>query len=162
MNRKQIAIIPLLILVIFAAALLAAVRVRNGLKAPTPRLPSPLDRKADKIDMKSYEVFSETLRDWTTKYAPDAAGYYRNPRTGEYTMVTLMKCASCGQLIPVPELPPGLVPNPELVMQRGPEGQAARTGAMMAVRKFQSDYKCPRCGKYAFPFALMSSPATTK
>jgi hypothetical protein len=162
MTRKQIALILLLIAVIVAAVLLAVVRVRNGLKAPTPRLPSPLDRKADKIDMKSYEVFSETLRDWTTQYAPDAAGHYRNPRTGEYTMVTLMKCASCGQLIPLPELPAGLVAKPELVLQRGPAGQHARMAAVMAIRKFQSDYKCPRCGKYAFPFALMSSPATTK
>ena len=163
MTRKQIALIPLLIAVIGLAVLLAVARARSELSGPiTPRIPSRLDDKADKIDMNSYEVFSETLRDWTTKYAPDAAGHYKNPKTGEYTITSLMKCASCGQLIPMPDLPDRLRPNPELVTQRSPEARKAITATLTATREFQTEYKCPRCGKYAFPFALMSSAATTK
>jgi len=173
MIRKQIVLVPLLIAVIAAAVLVAVVRARSELRGPTiPRIPSPLDQKADKIDIKSYEVFSETLRDWTTQYAPDASGHYRNPRTGEYTMADLMKCASCGQLIPQPEIPPGLVPNLEPVVQRGRGGEEAMKAraakgeairaAITAIRKFQLAYKCPRCGKNAFSFAPPPPPSKSQ
>ncbi len=154
MNRKKIALIALLIAVIAAAALVALMRVRSELKTPMVLL----DRKVQKIDMKSLEVFSETFRDWMTKYAPDMVGRYRNPRTGEYTIVEAMKCASCGQLIPVPQMPAGLEWKPNRGRGSGPEARAAMMAQMTAIVEFQRNYKCPKCGKNAFVLGPIPSP----
>ncbi len=157
MNRKKIALIALLITVIAAAALFAVKRVQSELKGP----PLLQDQKFDKIDMKSFKIFSETLRDWTTKYTPDAVGRYKNPKTGEYTMVDAVRCASCGQLIPVPQLPagPGLNVGPTRGRGRGARPtRAAILAAMQAREEFLRNYKCPRCGRNAFPSGLIPSP----
>jgi hypothetical protein len=157
MNRKQIALIPLLIAVIVAAVLSAVVRVRNELALPRREPASAWNRELQRIDMKSFEVFSETLRDWTTKYAPNGAGRYRNPRTGEYTVVEPMKCASCGQLIPVPAtMPPPAWPF--LGPGKRIDGEAA-IAALKALADFKLNYKCPKCGKRAFPIVPSPSPS---
>jgi hypothetical protein len=158
MKLKKIALIVLLIAVIAAAAVVAAIRVQSELKGP----PLLLDQKFDKIDMKSFEIVSETLRDWNTKYTPDASGHYKNPKTGQYTMVDVMKCASCGQLIPVPDMPLELRSNPELVKARG-RGMREAALAMMAAReKFERNYKCPKCGRNAYPPPANPIPPKSK
>ena len=68
------------------------------------------NNKVQMVDMKTFDIFTETSDDWAGKYAPDASGHYKNPKTGEYTVVKAMKCASCGQLIPVPDIPADLLP----------------------------------------------------
>ncbi len=98
--------------------------------------------------MKTFEVFAETVRDWATKYAPDASGRYKNPKTGEYTMVNVMKCASCGRPIPVPTLPDDLRPKSASGPRPSREASQALAAAM---QKFELTYKCPLCGKNAFP-----------
>ena len=159
MKPKKIALIGLLVAVIAAAAVVAAIRARNKLLELTP--PPLMDQKFDKIDMKSFEVISETLRDWNSTYAPDASGHYKNPKTGQYTMVDAMKCASCGQLIPVPDLPPEAQTNPARNM-RGPGVGKAMKVWLEAKRKFELNYKCPKCGKNAYPHSTAAIPPKSK
>jgi rRNA maturation protein Nop10 len=161
MNLKKIALIALLIAVIAAAAVLAVRRARSELKTPLlfqKFVDERENQKLEKIDMKSLEVFSETVRDWATQYAPNTDGYYKNPKTGEYTVVEAMKCASCGQLIPAPQLPAGLAQKMRGGRNHGPSPEAI--AEMVAVKKSQSNYKCPRCGKNAF--GPRPSPPTSK
>jgi hypothetical protein len=148
MNPKKIAFVVLLIAVIAVAAVFAVKRVRTEMKqAPTLYA----DQKLQKIDMKTLELFSETSADWMTKYAPDASGCYMNPKTGEHTVVATMKCASCGQLIPVPrapELPKGAKAAPAKKSQ----------GMSPAVQALLSNYMCPICRKHAW-FPPSEEPA---
>jgi len=137
MYRKQIAIGAVLIVVVIIAAVITVRRTTSG-----PRPPDwVLDEQVQKIDIKSLDVAKERLGDWQGKYAADASGRFKSPKTGEYTMVDVMTCSACGQPIPVPQIPDEL------------RGQAPNPTAM---RKMRLEYKCPRCGKN--PWGLLVGP----
>ena len=145
MARKKIALIALLIAVIAVAAVFTVKRIRTELKnAPRSLV---VDQKFEKIDMKSLEIFAETNNDWKGKYAPDASHRYKNPKTGEYTVVETMKCASCGQTIPEPQIPPELLPKHEPGQPRAKGVNPAMAAAMEQTLR---NYKCPKCGKNAW------------
>ena len=157
MSLKNIATAVLLLAVIAAAVAIAVTRVRSETKQQPTYLQMEANRLATKIDMKSLEVFSETDNDWTTKYAPDKSGHFKNPKTGEYTMVEPMTCASCGQMIPTPDLPP---------LPRGGRGvkidPKVASGMVKARMDFEQTYKCPKCGKPAFaPLRRPGMPSAT-
>ena len=104
MDRRKVVVIALLLAVIVVAAVSTAKRTLSELTAPALYA----DRKIKKVDMDSLEVYAETLNDWTNKYAPDAAGRYKNPKTGKYTMVDIG-----GQFMPAPQFTDELQPKPE-------------------------------------------------
>ena len=83
-----------------------------------------------KIDEKTLEVTTLKIGEWD-RLGHDARGYYKNMKTGAFTMVPLMVCGACGAKIPMPEL---LLANPPA------DVAAARKAA-----------KCPKCGKNPFP-----------
>ena len=69
-------------------------------------------------------------------------GYYRNPKTGTYTLTSVRPCASCGEAIPAPVPPPSLRQDdfkgvPTVVNQ-------------IELRKWEAEQKCPRCGNNVF------------
>ena len=133
MMNKKIVIIALLIVVVVATVITA----RRVASKPAP--PSwVLDQKVQKIDFKSLELVTESLSDWSGKYAPDASGRFKNPKTGEYTVVDTMICKSCGERIPLPPF----VETQEMKANPLLEHEARRQG--------MTDYKCPKCGKPAF------------
>ena len=148
MNLKKIAVIALLVAVISAAAAFTVTRIHSE---PT----FYVDQKVQKIDVKSFELFSETKADWAGKYAPDASGRFKNPDTGEYTMVRPMKCASCGRLIPAPNIPgePPTKPDPGKQLTR----EDVLLARAAAVEEVLTNYKCPRCGKNAW---VLTPPKT--
>jgi rRNA maturation protein Nop10 len=135
MESKKIAIFAVLLAVVIVAVAIMVKRTAGG-----PAVPAwVLDQQVEKIDIKSLEVITARLGDWDGKYAPDASGLWKNPKTGEYTMTGVMKCAACGQPIPVPQQP---------------AGKGTAPGTMANLR----DYKCPRCGKNAFGGPSSSQP----
>ena len=87
---------------------------------------------------------------------PDAPDHFKNPKTGEYTVVAAMKCASCGQLIPKPEIPADLLPPPPPPEEKGSKmaeiagKQKYMQAKAMAMMKVLREYKCPKCGKSAW------------
>jgi phage FluMu protein Com len=139
MSLKEIALVGLLIVIIVLAALFTVKWTRS--ETPATAM-SFTDLKEDRIDMKSLEVITETIGDWQSKYAPDASGRYKNPKTGEFTMVEIMKCAWCGQLIPVAQLPPELI----IKTPPGKRGSMPGRNVLKKIADFQLNYKCPRCG----------------
>jgi predicted RNA-binding Zn-ribbon protein involved in translation (DUF1610 family) len=149
MDSKKVVIMVVLVVVIVIAVVLLAKRTGNE---PAPVLAAANDQ-VQMVDMKSLEVFTESSNDWAGKYKPDASGHYKNPKTGEYTVAQGMKCASCGQLIPVPEIPPDQLPPPatkEPGEGRGNKAAIRYARAKQAVlAEVLRNYKCPRCGKSA-------------
>ena len=133
MEGKKIATSAILIAIAIVAVAFAVKRITGGPKPPT----WVLDEQVQKIDTKSLELVKEPVRDWEGKYAPDASGRCKNPKTGEYTLVDPMTCGVCGQLIPAMQIPPNLQDDARIAF----------------IMKFQRDYKCPRCGKnpYTLP-----------
>ncbi len=153
MDMKKLVAMAVLVVVIVVAVVIVVKRTSNE----APPMTAEADKTLDMIDMKSLEVFSETPADWNGKYAADASGRHKNPKTGEYTIVEAMKCASCGQLIPRPEIPADQLPPAPPGMQKGFVRGGNRGGTSnylqakaMVMMKILRDYKCPRCGKNAW------------
>jgi predicted RNA-binding Zn-ribbon protein involved in translation (DUF1610 family) len=156
MDRKKVVAMAVLVVVIILAVVITMRRTSNEAPPPGAVAATTANAKIDMIDMKTLEVFSELPADWIGKYAPDASGHHKNPKTGEYTIVQAMKCASCGQLIPVPEIPADQLPaggeKGVISSARGNIGerQKAAMERGMAMMKIRREYICPRCGKSAF------------
>jgi rRNA maturation protein Nop10 len=145
MGLKKIGVVAALVVVIVLAALLTATRV-GCTGAPAGANPDPKLRSAAKVDMidkNTFEIFTETAADWETQYAPDASGHYKNPKTGEYTMTSVIKCASCGALIPAPDFPAEL----RTTGRPGPD----QLKAIEEQEEIRLNYKCPKCGQNAYP-----------
>jgi rRNA maturation protein Nop10 len=142
MGFKKFVTVVGLVVVIIAAVAFAKYRLSDRtrskvLKAAQQALART---RLQKIDNKTFEIFSETVADWNSKYAPDAEGHYKNPKTGEYTMMPIHRCASCGAMIPEPDMPSGWSKL---------RGQALKA-LMRERREFLIAYKCPKCGKKAY------------
>jgi len=145
MDSKKIVAIAVLIAVIVAAAVFTAKRSASDSTAPT----DVVGIKIDKIDMKTNEVITETAADWDNKYTPDQFQRYKNPKTGAYTMVGIMKCASCGKQIPVPQLPDELLQKVAASGGKGINMGKYKQEMIAAQMKALREYKCPLCGKLA-------------
>ena len=146
MEGKKLVVYVVLLVVVVAAVALTVKRV-----ASKPGPPNwVLDQQVQKIDSKTQEVVTESVRDWTGKYAPDETGRWKNPKAGTYTMVDPMKCESCGATIPVPDystvkMIPDNIPLP-------PGADASKTKQPMIrdpvdMDRIRREYKCPKCGK---------------
>ena len=143
MGTKKILVIAVLIVVIVAAAVYVAKR-HSGSSVALPE--AVLSIKVEKIDLKTLEIFTENAEDWDTRYAPDEHGRFKNPRTGTYSMVGIMKCAACGKEIPVPQLPEEL----EKRFERRPFTNSEHSKTKAEIVAFIRAYVCPLCGKLAF------------
>jgi rRNA maturation protein Nop10 len=133
-RSKQIVIGAVLIVVAIIAVVITVKRTTGGVQPPS----WVLDQQVEKMDIKSMEVLKASLRDWMGKYAPDASGYWKNPKTGQYTMANVITCSSCGARIPGVQMPKGATPE--------------------AAEKLQGEYKCPKCGKNAYQLQLRPRP----
>ena len=144
MDVKKVVIIAVLVVVIVLAAVFTAKRSSSsGTSAAVQATHEGImGVKADKIDNKSFEIISETISDWNSKYSPDADGHFKNPKTGEYTMVATMKCASCGAIIPYPDIPPEV--------RQGRRVHGKRVFGEGGTEQILLDYMCPKCGKHAY------------
>jgi len=97
--------------------------------AKTARLPKSIGgQMIEKIDENTLELVSLPLEEWMHVDSKD--GKYKNPRTGTYSLVGVMQCASCGAKIPLPDIP-------------------ANAGAAASLH-IMENYVCPKCGKKAY------------
>jgi hypothetical protein len=118
-------------------AAFAEVRIPEGYSVALVREPRPPDwvisHVLEKIDYKTLEIVSMPLGKWMDlRYGN--YGLYKNPKTGEPTMVNIMVCHSCGAKIP--EMP--------VTQELAHKGQDALQEARAA-------YRCPKCGKSPYP-----------
>jgi len=129
---KKIAAIVVLLVVIVAVV---AYTIKKRDAPPSPP-DSVKQRTMQRIDSKTDAVIVKTLAEWDKLGHKD--GKYRNPETGEYTMVRSWTCRSCGKVIPAPELPMSSV-----------EGRGAKPGAMDP-HDVTASHVCPACGGSPF------------
>jgi len=141
MDTKKVLAIVVLVAVIVLAVVFALRRnssseLQEKMQAGQKGV---LSQKEDKIDIKTYEIIPETVADWSSKYAPDSSGHWKNPKTGEYTMAQVLKCASCGAEIPFPDMP----------TKPTEKGRLGKVKLEHEQEQILADYICPKCGKPA-------------
>jgi len=132
LTRKQIIIVLALILVIGASIGFTLKRQFGGPEPPDETLAQLIE----KIDAETLRIVAKPLGDW--QEWPVRDGKYQNPDTGKFSLVDLMKCASCGEKIPAPEEP-------------GKGLSAMESGITTAdIEAVEAAYRCPKCGGPAF------------
>ena len=131
-GSKRIVIGAVLVIVIVVAAVIVVKRTMGTPPGPTALLERPIE----KIDIKTLEVVTLPASEWNGKYMWDSSHpfHFKNPKTGEYSMVDAIKCASCGKLIPDP-----------FALQGVRMGKVAPEER----ERILNEYICPRCGKKA-------------
>ena len=127
MNKNVI--YAVLLVAVVALAVIWGVRRTIGRQGPPDAV---LQEVVKKIDYKTREIIPlsqarwEELRDKTPR-----ANVYKNPKTGEYTVVNILTCGHCGAEIPTIAITDEVAANGD-------------------VRKLRDEYKCPFCGQSAF------------
>jgi len=112
------------LIVVFAVVVIVVgvVWFLKGYFAP-PKMPARLSGKPmTKVDTETLEVITLGWGEW--QKLGHKGRFYKNPETGKYTVVSGMRCASCGKWVPRPPVPTRDHPaDPK-------------------------DYVCPHCGGY--------------
>jgi len=126
--KKVLVSIALLVVIVVAAVFIVRHFTGRSTEMPAELKREAAGRSVEKIDQKTLEVMTKTLGEW--EKLGSKGEKYKNPKTGTYTMVPVLVCASCGEKIPLPDFPPNA-------------GFAER-------QKIASGYICPRCGKKAY------------
>ena len=119
-NKLVVAVV--LALLIVGAIMLVVKTTRRSRTAEMPDRVS--GKQVERIDEKSFQIVSRSLEEWNKIDRKD--GRYKNPETGEYNMVEIVTCQSCGEQAPSPFSFP--VDNPDAL------------GGIMAA------HICPKCG----------------
>ena len=128
MGNKRIIAAVALVIVVVAAGIWMVRSIR------APRMPDWVANElVKKIDYKTQEIVALPLGKWMGLHY-GKYNLYKNPKTGENTMVDVMKCASCGAEIPE-------MPLTEELARKGHD----------VVQEARSEYKCPKCGKASYP-----------
>ena len=99
---------------------------RGGMTPPDHVMNSPQTR----IDTNTLDTVTLSRSEWSKLGEKD--GLCKNPKTGDYTMALVVRCASCGKEIPKPAAMPD------------PEHQTYER-----LKKAYEESTCPRCGKPA-------------
>ena len=138
-NGKKPLVIVVLIVVVIAAGVWALRRGAGSAKPPA----EVLARQRLLVDVTNGQLIERTEGEWLKLGQKD--GKYKNPDTGQYTMATPVKCASCGEWAPPADLPAPVAGSPDLppdAARRAPDGSVVedpRDAAMKA-------HRCPKCG----------------
>ena len=136
-GAKRYAVAGGLVVVILICAIFAIKRVSPGIPDPPERV---LAIRLNLMDKDTMEVVTLTVGEMRKLQQKD--GYFRNAKTGNYTLTIAMRCVSCGQEIPAPVPPPSLREDyfkgvPTVVDQ-------------MERRKWEAEQTCPKCGGNPF------------
>ena len=97
MGAKKTVVVVVLIVVI-AAALIFLAR-KSGMGGGVKPGVAVTGQMLERIDANTGELVTKTLAEWEKLGQKD--GKYKNPKSGEYTMVNAMVCKACRQTIPV-------------------------------------------------------------
>ena len=136
-GKKTLVIIVLIVVIIAAATWV----LRKG-SGPAKPPAEVLARKRLLVDVTDGQLIERTEGEWRELGQRD--GKYKNPDTGQYTMTTPVKCASCGEWVPPVDLPARAAGGADLppdAARRASDGsimEDPRDAAMKA-------YRCPKC-----------------
>ena len=141
---KKIIVIVILLAVIIAFGVFIAKKLGRG----EPKQPGfVLARPSEQIDLESLEVMTKPLGEWRSLGHKD--GKYKNPNTGNYTMVPTAICAACREKIPMPGMTTSTTPSNDAADP--PEAGQTRRDRIR-------ESKCPRCGELAAPSGVAIRP----
>jgi len=126
---KKFAVIAILLAIIVIAIVWIGKWQFSGPEAPEWFREEMAQQEIDMIDEGTNEIMTKTRREWEELGRRE--GKYKNPNTGEYTMVKAMVCPACLQKIPAPVPPRGEHPTRE---------------EMIAFDQVLREYACPKCG----------------
>lgn len=140
----KIAVIVILVVIIVGGGVFVVKRIIGG----EPKQPKEvLGRLVEKMDSESLESVTLPFGKWKRLGYKD--GKYKNPNTGDYTMVPPAICAACGEKIPKPGME--LSPKPGADATDVAEAAQARMDRIKAA-------KCPKCGELAAPSGAVMRP----
>jgi len=131
-GAKKWAVLIALVALIAVVFAWAASRIAPKKKPPKWRL----DSQEQKIDARSLEIFTKTVREWNKLKGEGAT--WKNPKTGEYTVRNIQECYSCKEYIPQLAIPHDL---PKDISEDDQD----------AIDRYLQEYKCPKCGGAANP-----------
>jgi len=87
------------------------------------------EEKVEMIDEQTFETMTKTAKEW--ERIGSKGGKYKNPKTGNYSMLPAAVCPVCLKKIPKPVPPYGARPTREEVI---------------AFDQVLREYACPKCG----------------
>ena len=132
---KRTLILVVLVVVVIAALVYGA--KKTGIIGDAQPSEQVMGRRQKKISRETLEVIELTKGEWDDQGHKD--GKYKNPKTGEYDMVSPRTCPTCGALVPAPEMPRVPKDKAERTPEKWDELEAKRIEVMR-------NYKCPKCG----------------
>ena len=135
MGGKGIAVV-ILVVVVVAAIIFAAMRLGVGGPQPPDYVTGEMK---EMLDVKTGDLITDSVGEWVKRGPKD--GFYKNPKTGKYTMVLPMDCSACGEKIPPPKYPADALQIADEII-RSEE-----------MRAFDAAYVCPKCGEQAISWA---------
>ena len=137
---KRALLVIIAIAVIVGAIVFTVRRVGRG----TARAPERIaGEQIEKIDHKTGELFTKTRAEWDEVRRDDFRSAWKNPETGEYTVVNVLTCPHCGEKIP----------QRPVTVEEVNDPASAEPAALRAANLL---YMCPKCGKCPY---LMGPPS---
>ena len=130
MEGKKIAVA--VVLAAFIGLVVYTIVKKNMVGAKPPDF--VLQQKMEKIDQKTLTLITKTLGEW--EHLGKKGDRYKNPETGEYTMMDAITCASCGAKVPAPDYS---------ILYADPNKPVTPPD----IHQFREAYLCPKCGKQA-------------
>lgn len=96
-TKKTVWVVVLVVVIILAVALIAR---KSGIGGSVRPGADVLSQTQERIDINSGELVTKSLGEWEN--LGEKEGKYKNPTSGEYTMVNAIVCKACGQKIASP------------------------------------------------------------
>jgi rRNA maturation protein Nop10 len=107
-----------------------------------------LAEPVEKIDAETLELMTLPRSKWDS--LGEKLGWFKNPKTGKYTMAEPARCPHCGEMIPLPQVPKA----PQITADDLKAGHVPPAAAayLKEMEDIWSKYKCPKCGKLWGPY----------
>ena len=129
-SKKIVFAVVLIMIIVFAIVWISR---RGGGRGTIERPNELTGQMEEKIDARSGKIFTKTMGEWE-KLDYSHMGYvWKNPETGEFTVVNIITCPHCGERIP-----DRLRTVKEIMDPAAMEPQAQVAAAQA--------YTCPKCG----------------
>ena len=134
---KKMATAVILIALIGVSVVFA---IKGSRRGPVKMPDRGLEAAEEKIDSISFERITKTVGEWQKLKAKKGL-VWKNPATGDYTVVDVMMCPHCNETIPSP------------LLMVAPQHARDRETANK-IRAEYNSYKCPKCGKPCILFPM--------
>jgi len=148
-GKKVLAVVGLLIVIIGAVVFIIRSATKGRVRAPS-RVVNPM---LEKIDVETLETVTLPADEW--KKLGRKGRLFKNPKTGKYTMTTVMYCPACKKKVPDPTYNAPLMPTKKPPDMTAEEFDKLLDETMAKVQEAINNYTCPHCGYVGPPTRRM-------